>query len=240
VLKHQSGPSAARGANAIQVVATEEAGKYLVLLDAVRCGRASQRIRARQLRRFGDHLAKGIYAKVTDWSPATFGEIIRYIDQLRRSHYLDGPSDMDWIFRNEIEVEREELLYIDYVETDEGDRWVSPQQWKDSLGIGHTPDAVRLVAAMHRAGFGKPEALSIIVDVWDGFIPNSDTHWQVVRGLNVTTLNRMNAAGIEIKLDDARVICDRWTFPLHHAELESITVDLEDLRRQQRERALDW
>jgi AbiV family abortive infection protein len=238
--EHQAGPSAVRGANAIQVVATEEAGKYLVLLDAIRCARTSQKIKARQLRRFGDHVAKGIYAKVTDWSPATFREILRYIDRLRQSHYLDGPSDVDWIFRNEIEAEREELLYIDYVETDEGDRWVSPQQWRDGLGVDRIPDAVRLVAAMNRAGFGKPETLSIIVDVWDGFVPNGDTHWQVVRDLNVTTINRMNAAGIDIELNDARVICDRWTFPLHHADLESVKVDLEDLRRQQREWTYDW
>jgi AbiV family abortive infection protein len=238
--EHQAGLSAVRGANAIQVVATEEAGKYLVLLDAVRCARASQKIKARQLQRFGDHLAKGIYAKVTDWSPATFGEILGYIDQLRQSHYLDGPSDMDWIFRNEIEAEREELLYIDYVETDEGDRWVSPQQWRDSLGVSYTPDAIRLIAAMNRAGFAKPETLSIIVDVWDGFIPSADTHWQVVRNLNVRTLNRMSAAGIDIELEDARMICDRWPFPLHHADLQLIRVDPEDLRRQQREGAFDW
>jgi AbiV family abortive infection protein len=174
--EHQSGPSAVRGANAIQVVATEEAGKYLVLLDAVRCVRASHEIKARQLRRFGNHIAKGIYVKVTDWSPATFGEIHRYIERLRQSHYLDGPNDVDWILRNEIEAEREELLYIDYVETDEGDRWVSPQQWRDSLGVGRTADAVRLVLAMHRAGFGNPKTLSKIVEVWDGFVPEDNTH----------------------------------------------------------------
>ena len=86
------------------------------------------------------------------------------MDVLRTSHYLDGPNDIDWIFRNEIEARREELLYVDYVSSDNGDRWQSPQQW-DIVGIGPPPTAVELVGAMHRTGFSTPAGLQIVTDV---------------------------------------------------------------------------
>jgi hypothetical protein len=41
-------------------------------------------------------------------APANFAEQVSFANRLRRSHYLDGPNDVDWIFRNGIEAEREE------------------------------------------------------------------------------------------------------------------------------------
>lgn len=46
-----------RGGEVLRVVAEEEAGKYLILLDAVRIDWGDARRRADQLRRCHDHLA---------------------------------------------------------------------------------------------------------------------------------------------------------------------------------------
>src|SRR6266511_1223259 len=104
-----------RGAAPLRALAEEEAAKFLILLDVARCPR-KQGIRSKQLDRFHNHLAKGIYARVTEIRPATYGEVRKYVNVLRLSHYLDGPNDVDWIFRNEIEAQREEGLYVDFIE----------------------------------------------------------------------------------------------------------------------------
>ena len=46
----------------LTLIAQEEAAKYLILIDAIRCPRLPPKRRACQLRRFYDHLAKGLYA----------------------------------------------------------------------------------------------------------------------------------------------------------------------------------
>src|SRR5437867_4176591 len=51
----------------LSAIAEEEASKFLILLDAVRCPR-DYRL-PEQLDRFSSHLAKGIYAKVCGMRP---------------------------------------------------------------------------------------------------------------------------------------------------------------------------
>jgi hypothetical protein len=106
---------------------------------------------------------------MADMHPATYRELIGLVEQLRSSHYLDGPNDVDWIFRNEIEAYREDRLYVDFVETDEGDEWLSPAHWDDEFNI--TSGAVRLMAALHLSGFSTTLALSVVADAWEGLYP---------------------------------------------------------------------
>src|SRR5690606_23853608 len=77
-----------RGYRVLMAAAEEEAAKALILVDAARCPRKPPKRLARHLERFYDHLAKGIYAAVCDWSPANCGDLIRYIEPERRSLYL--------------------------------------------------------------------------------------------------------------------------------------------------------
>jgi hypothetical protein len=145
----QTGPFSERAAAAIRVISDEEAGKFLILLDAVRSTLGDQQTLAKQLGRCGDHLAKGIYERMVTLRPATFGELVGYIDDLRASHYLDGPNDVDWIFANRIETEREERLYVDYVKTDEGpEMWLTPARYdivERDFGRSDPSSSVRLV-----------------------------------------------------------------------------------------------
>jgi hypothetical protein len=45
--------------------------------------------------------------------PADVAKVRGYADSLRRTLYLDGPNEVDRIFRNVVEAEREESLYAD-------------------------------------------------------------------------------------------------------------------------------
>jgi len=99
-------------------LAEEEATKVPILVDAVRCPRTAQSERARMLGYFYDHLAKGIYAEVSKWSPMDFAEVMRGVEHQRVEHYLDGPNDVDWIFPNRITQRREDDLYVGYVRDD--------------------------------------------------------------------------------------------------------------------------
>ena len=159
--------------------------------------------------------------------------LLRQVDVLRTSHYLDGPNDIDWIFRNEIEARREELLYVDYVSSDDGDRWQSAQQW-DIVGIGPPSTAVELVGAMHRTGFSTPAGLQIVTDVWNRFVPKPETPWSDVRLRSVETLERLTSEiDVAPREGDLRRIITSWTFPLWNVDLGFIKVDLNGLRQQQ-------
>ena len=52
-----------RGARILESIAKEEAAKYLILLDAVRCPRKPEDRFCAHLEKFNDHLAKALYAE---------------------------------------------------------------------------------------------------------------------------------------------------------------------------------
>jgi AbiV family abortive infection protein len=72
-----------RAATALRVIAEEEAGKFLILLDAVRCGRKRQKVFAEQLERSHDHLARELSVATVSIRPATFAELLSYLEGLR-------------------------------------------------------------------------------------------------------------------------------------------------------------
>jgi hypothetical protein len=228
-----------RGVAAVRTIADEEAAKYLILVDAIRCPRKAQRQRAEQLRRCNDHLSKGIYAYIAGMSPADLGEIRRIAKGLRQSYYLDGPTDYDWIFRNSIEEQRERTLYVDYVRTDEGADWEAPDVHDDRIFLyGDPSGVVRIVQALTHAGIASVDGLRVVAEVWRNFVPEAETHWQEVAPRNRLTLEMLqerDLVGDAFTDRDAQVIVDEWTFPLHHEELSVIRVNLDELRRRQKE-----
>jgi hypothetical protein len=235
VAQRQEGPAAARAVEVLRVVSDEEAGKFLILLDAVRAAHADPGVKAEQLRKAGNHIAKGIYVRAVDIRPADFAELVRFANGLRVSHYLDGPNDVDWIFRNEIESEREEKLYVDHVATDDGDLWISPSRYDDS-GPDYPSGAVELVLAMSRAGFASIDVLSAIADLWRSFQPVPEMHWSDCRELNCETIEHVPTDVVDDTLsdDDVSRIINTWPFPMYELDLRKIDVDLNELRERQR------
>jgi AbiV family abortive infection protein len=135
----------------LTTLAEEEAAKVLILVDAVRCPRQPTERLARQLGRFNDHLAKGLYARVCGMRPITLADLQKYVDNDRHDFYLDGPNDVDWIFRNQVIDGRESMLYVDYVARDDGHHWSDPAQLEDLLVLSVEPWAIRTARSLHAA-----------------------------------------------------------------------------------------
>ena len=113
-----------RGYIVLHLLAQEEAAKFLILLDAVRCPNKQSDKFSNQLKRFNDHLAKGIYSEYYATRPTIFSEVKNWITEECKQYYLDGPIGVEWIFRNDILQHREESIYVDYVEIDNKHRWL--------------------------------------------------------------------------------------------------------------------
>src|SRR6266540_1176562 len=62
VAERQEGPAAARAVEVIRVVSDEEAAKFLILLDVARALFTDPSVKAAQLKKSYNHIAKGIYA----------------------------------------------------------------------------------------------------------------------------------------------------------------------------------
>jgi hypothetical protein len=229
-------PTESGGAEVLQVVANEEAGKYLILVDAVRCPRTKQKPRTRQLKRSNDHLAKGIYSTVVDYSAGTYDEFVGYFEHLRLSHYLDGPNDTDWIFRNEIEANREQRLYVDFVQTDDGSRWWEPQRYDRLGGLSSVPsNAVEIVLSLDRLGLGTPEGVRVLAETWRPFSPGGSTWSELTETMERMFQGLINSGVLTespAQADLSRLL-DRWPWPLYDAEMSKIDVDLDELRQRQ-------
>jgi len=227
-----------RGERILRAIAEEEAAKYLILLDAVRCQRGGSRRLAAHLVRFNQHLAKGLYANCCELRPATFGELRAWIDRDREQYYLDGPNDIDWIFRNSILQQREESFYVDYVENDGEHSWQSPQH-NDRLRFGTfykwSPAVIRLVTDLDACGFSDERALALVAEKWRPVEITDECHFMTLRTLNYETLKALEAANIlREKLDDVyRRIVDEWGFPLYSLDLGEIKIPQAGLRERQ-------
>lgn len=234
-------------AEILLAIAREEVGKFLILLDAARIPQTAQERMTRQLKRAGDHLAKSLYFEIADLRPAFLSEIESYLGEARRSHYLDGPNDADWIFRNQALADREDAMYVDYQETDAGFVWHQPSA-EDCETFLYVSQVFRLVAEMRTAGFCDPAGLEIINRVWRDIVPTSgsdgsqDTPWHDIESRNLYTLEQILAAGVvqEIGEDACRRVVNTWTYPMHSLGLTLINVknSVGDEQRSQMRTAL--
>lgn len=225
-------PAHVRGAAPLRALAEEEAAKFLILLDAARCPRKPPGALAAHLKRFSNHLARGLYVEAYEGRPADLGEVRKYVDLLRRSHYLDGPNDVDWIFRNSVLAQREERLYVDLVEYEEEARWFSPSRL-DDIHLLDWSTALRLVDAAERLGFATSLGLQRVAGIWRGVDLDDSTHWLTARDLNHQTVGSLEDAGVSERATqaDARLAVDHWLFPLYSLDMSPVEVSLEELRQ---------
>jgi len=233
--RHQS-------AAVLRSFAEEEAAKILIMLDLARSGWKDHAVLNTAAKSFYDHLARGLYVRAYDGSPADLAEVRRMVDLWRRRFYLDGPNDVDWIFGNEVFAEREERLYVDLVEGEDGGfRWTGPAAraaiFEGPQGIRFPVSrAVRLAGAMHRIGLLTERGLSATRTTWDGITHTDKTHWQEVRALNVAVLKQLlDGTATEGLANDVRFVCEHWIFPLTTLDLTLSDVAIEDLGRKRDE-----
>ena len=230
-----------RAWNVIAASSQEEAAKALILLDLVRMDPQDSQGATRQLSYFYSHLARLIYVDVAEMRPADLAEVRSYVELMRRSHYLDGPNDVDWIFRNQLLARREESLYVDYVEDEEGPRWITPDA-QDDLLFAYSAPIQDLVLSLHRVGCTSRAGLKVVADNWRRQRVEDSTHWQVVRELNrqvVEELTQQRLRLPEATSEDANRVIERWTFPLSGLELTQLEVSMQELE-EQRARHVPW
>jgi hypothetical protein len=220
-----------RGRAVLAAQSEEEAAKALILLDLVRMEWRDHKAVSRQIGRFYNHLARCIYVDAVQMRPADFREVRERVDWLRRSHYLDGPNDVDWIFRNQLIAEREDSLYVDYVHEEEGDRWTTPAS-KEGVDFGVDTGVQDLVGALHRTGCTSRAGLEVVATAWAGQPIDDDTHWQDVVPVNRSIVEELAERGhalTDATTDDARHVIGRWHFPLADIDLKEIEVPLAQL-----------
>jgi hypothetical protein len=201
----------------------EEAAKYLILLDAVRCPRAGL---ALHLGKASLHPARAIYADVCEWHVVNFGELRGYIESDLSKFYLDGPNDVGWVLPNSLNAEREQALYVDYYCTDDGGHfWHSPLGLDETIcGWAHVPNVATLVKALHAVGLGSPEALAHVATMWR----EVDVHDEMANGELYRCILAARTS------ETLHVVLNRWHFPLHSVDLTLRNVPLHDLQRERR------
>jgi AbiV family abortive infection protein len=217
--------------------ATDEAGKFLLLMDAARCPRNHLQ---RHLRCATQHLARLLYAETAMLKPATFKELVGYINNNRASHYLDGPEGIEWVYRNSMLYFREQDLYVDYVEReDHSCAWQDPEYFDqltgntDALSQPHLL-AVELVTSLVEAGLCREASLALLASRWRTFLPGDETTISELWRLISETKRDLETHGLAHGDADLwTLIVDRWTFPLWAADLSLREVKLSELTEEQ-------
>ncbi len=221
----------AQGANIFTLLAGEEAAKFLILVDAVRCPKQLQEIRTRQLGYFNNHLAKGIYAELASARPVDLAELERYANELRKTLYLDGPNDTDWIFRNQVWAEREEAIYVDYVETDDGHQWLAPRDDEMLVSFYMSPQALQISQALFKTGMTTPRGLATMAKIWRRLEVNPKLCWDEVKARNKETLEQLERDGLlDPNCSDVYWnVVQEWPMPLYRLDLRRAEVDRREL-----------
>ena len=217
-------------------LAREEAGKFLVLIDAYRSPGVDQAVLFRQFKRAGNHLSKLVYAQMADYSIASQAELLSAVSNHRQPLYLDGPNDYDFVFRNQLLMERENALYVDLVESEGTLKWWEPYDLKLSYSA---PTCARLVQAIVEAGFASVNGLQVLSTAWSGFDPKENSHFSSWRARTVEALSLLQAP--DVKEEDwlriTRFVADRWPMPMVELEVEQEPVESETLLA---EREAQW
>lgn len=186
------------------------------------------------MRWFYDHLARLIYVEAQSWRPTNVAMLQRYVDDQRKSHYVEGDVG-EYIFPNWNVWARESALYADVSSDDSGNLyWLTPTGHEAPAFISHSP-AFRLCSALERAGALSVDGARILSGVWNAVDFVMSTDWSETRTLIRQTLTALNAAGLlaaDFTEDDSRVLYD-WQLPMYHIDFRMIDVPLEELRREQ-------
>lgn len=227
-----------RASRIIEAVAKEEAAKYLILIDALRCPRKNQKHMTRQLAKFNDHMAKGVYAELCSWRPSSYNELCEYIGTELNDFFLDGPMGIDWIYRNSIISKREEAFYVDYVQYDEEHSWLTPQS-NDSISEFSFLDSnlavINMVKAIHNIGISKVESIKIFASFWRDFEFDGNTHYQEFKKANLRCLEYLDKESL---LDDAAddqysLVINELPFPLYREEMKEKKISVAALKEIQ-------
>jgi hypothetical protein len=232
---------APRASTILTQIAAEEAGKGFLIVDYMRPYRSvSPEQRSHHLRSVYSHLARGIYVEYYLTRPDAFSEVESIINFYRASHYLDGPSDVDWIFRNEIEEKRERQLYVDLMSDEQGLSWYAPTDlWKRLAKVGSVhsfePTICKLFLLMHQSGFFQEKALNVMAEIWKNVIIHSTTRWAQYMSVNHNFLRQCGMQGILSQTANNEAlarVADEFLYPLCGLDLGRRNVPIDQLQQR--------
>jgi hypothetical protein len=162
-------PVHSRAGTILEGFAEEEAAKILILFDVVRC--PPQLVASKigiLIGRFYEHLARLIYARASGWKPMHLAQLREYVDQERKSHYIEGVAG-EYIIPNWTMYGRESTLYADVEGYQDGSLgWSEPRDFgSDYPSVARfAPSALRVTQAMQRLGLFSLKGLEATADIW--------------------------------------------------------------------------
>jgi AbiV family abortive infection protein len=214
-------------------IAEEEAAKYFILLDAARCPRQGSRLR-NHFAKFYNHLARGIYALLTQGQPPTYADLRQIVDAERQNLFLDGPDGDNYIYRNRIQERRESRMYVEFEAVDDEHIWSVPRHNDPSMAQilrGVRPPALELARAVHEVGLATSTGLAIVAEKWRPVSMVDAFSWSMLQQLNRATCEAVvstgRAPGAATKVVD--FVIRRWQYPMHELDLRPINVPQAEL-----------
>jgi len=222
----------------LKILGNEEAAKFFILLDAIQCPPEQKENLARQLEKFNEHLAKGLYSKLFEWKPDKYGTLKHYVSGELEGHYLVNAGGFSWIFRNNILDQRDSAIYVDYIQIDDyWHKWQDPRPEYYVLdGVVSYNSVIEMVRAFYYTGVIEVEALNEYAKYWRDFEFSDETKYGEFKRGNEAFLSILDEKGM---LKEAPEICyqtikDEYPFPLYKEEMKVRKVSLKSLKDRQR------
>lgn len=234
----------ARGFRVLRSVLEEEAAKFLILLDVVRCPKNHPN-RGKHLSFFYGHLQRLLYAESCYLRLTTFREMREWVEKMREAKYVEGHDFEFWIERNELLQNREGALYVDYVKLERECTWQEGKcTWQDPTLMegpdgtlpfcGFAPPVLELARACGKTGCTSPESLKHIAGKWRSITLRDDLHCQELEALNRETIDELKTNGLMVDDTDAEqeYIIDHWPYPLYDLDLSIKSADSSHLKNE--------
>jgi hypothetical protein len=224
-----------RAATILEGHALEEIAKILILMDIVRCPPNIRPSRVGPMMGwFYDHLARLIYIDAQAWKPQDTNQLQKYVDNHRKSHYLEGAIG-EYIMPNWTTYSRESLLYADIITEEEGEPiWNQPQGREPMFDRGD-PFPWQLCQALRDMGAFTRGGLDCVSSVWSQTDFAATEHWRDTERLTYKMLLALEHAKLisenacESQLP---ILYHHWQLPMYRIDLKRIEVSLEDLKAQ--------
>jgi AbiV family abortive infection protein len=210
------------GARILRLFAEEEAGKFVILLDIVRCKRSTVDFN-RQLNYYYDHFAKRIYAWSCSSNQSNLSMVQESVEYFRLESYIHPGTGEFLENGNHIPDEREDALYSDCQNVDGELTWTSPSRLDDVYKelVLLESNAIALVGALYLAGFTSPASLRKIASRWRKIVFDDNyQRYNLEQDIDGTATDLKRAGLLSEDADNyLSIIQERWFFPLHGFEL---------------------
>lgn len=215
--------------------AREECAKILILMDLVRCPRSlrAQKI-GQMIKWFYDHLARAIFVEAQFWKPTTVAMLQDYVDDRRKSHFVDGDFGQ-YIFPNWSNYERESTLYVDIALAEDGEPyWSTPNvpthPWDN--GAKH---ALQLCQSFEAVGLFSRKGLEVASDVWGKVNFENECSAYLGHDLTRKAISSLDQEGLirALPLEETlRSMYNNWQIPMYNINFSRIDVPLSELEKE--------